>query len=333
MNPTVTILIPTYNEEHHVQRLVENLLSQDYPRNLMEVFVIDGQSKDKTREILSSYAVTEHWLHLLVNPLRYVPYALNEGIRRSTGEIIIRMDAHAVYPENYISILVQRLNELQADNVGGVWDSQPGDNSIKALAIARVTSSVFGVGNAFYRIGATSIQEVNTVPFGCYRRELFDRIGMFDEAMNRNQDDEFNARLTKNGGRIFLLPELVITYYARKTIRAIMRMFWLDGLYKPLVVRKIGRPTTVRQFIPVAFVLYLLGLPLFFLIWPGWGFFAAAGVGLYILADLWFSFRILADTRTPACLLYTPWLFLLVHICYGTGYLVGIFRFILFGKK
>ena len=246
----VSIIIPCRNEEAFIGKVLENIVHQDYPADLTEVFVIDGKSNDKTAEIIKGYSEKHSFIHYLENPQKIVPFALNKAIKQSSGEIIIRMDAHAVYPNNYVSKLVEGLADYKCENVGGVWITKPGNDSVKAKAIALATSHPFGIGNAYYRLPNQKPKEVDTVPFGCYSRNVFDKIGYFDEELTRNQDDEFNARLIKNGGKIYLLPEIQIIYFAREKLRKISKMFYQYGLYKPLVNLKIGKPATLRQFAP-----------------------------------------------------------------------------------
>lgn len=290
----------------------------------MEVLVIDGNSNDLTKEIIESYCRKHSMIKLLNNPDRITPKAVNIGIKEAKGDIIMRMDVHAEYEKNYISTLVKYLDELNCDNTGGVWEIMPGANSITASAIALATSSPFGIGDAWYRIGVSGIREVNTVPYGCFRKELFDKIGLFDEELVRNQDDEFNARLIKNGGKIFLIPEAKIKYFARKSIKEISKMFFLYGFYKPLVNIKIGKPSTVRQFVPPSFVLALVTLSalsftnnIFFILLILTG-------GIYLFADLLYSVIISAKNNK---IHLTPFLFIIfpaIHLSYGIAYLSGL---------
>jgi len=333
MTPTVSIIIPCYNEERFIEPFLKSVLAQDYPKELTESILIDGMSTDLTREIVSRIVSENPRIRLMDNVKRYAPFALNMGIRASVGEVIIRMDVHSEYPVNYVSLLVKYLYELNADNVGGVWIMKPGDDSIKALAIARAHSSPFGVGNAMYRLPVTSVCQVDTVPFGCYRREVFDRIGLFDEEMLRNQDDEFNGRLTASGGRIFLIPEIRIHYFARKSIRSIFKMHYQYGLFKPLGNLKVKKVTTMRQLVPPAFVSYLL-------ISIAGSFFNSLflygllfGMGCYLLADLVATFQVMVSTKCPLLLFYLPWIFFLIHVAYGWGYLSGIFKFVILRRK
>lgn len=300
---------------------------------MMEILVVDGLSDDKTAEIVRFYAEKHDHIHHLSNPFKVVPFALNQAIRISKGEIILRMDAHSVYPEDYISSLVAGLSTYNCDNTGGVWITEPANDSLKALAIAESTSHPFGIGNAHYRLDNQSPKKVDTVPFGCYRKEIFNRIGLFDEELVRNQDDEFNARLIKNGGSIYLLPQVKIRYFARESFKKTSKMFYQYGLYKPLVNLKVGKPATLRQFAPPLFTFFLITFILLGLFNPFYFLVLAGGSGLYLLVDLLVSTQLMLTKSRP--LLIFPFLLLVfpvIHISYGAGYLSGIVRFILFRR-
>ena len=197
----ISVICPIYNEERYIGKCIDSVLEQDYSKEDMEVLFVDGMSTDRTREIVVEYAGRYPFVRLLDNPGRIVPAALNIGIGAAKGEVIIRLDAHAIYPKNYFSVLVRKLNELRADSVGGVCRTLPVRDTSVCRAIAMALSSSFGMGNSYFRIGATKEMCVDTVPFGCFRREVFDKIGLFDEELVRNQDDEFNGRIVKNGGQ------------------------------------------------------------------------------------------------------------------------------------
>ena len=221
--PRVSIVMPCRNEAAYIGPCLDSVLATDYPLDRMEVLVADGRSDDGTREIVERCAAQHPCVRLLDNPARITPAALNTAIRVATGDVIIRMDAHGVYPRDYVPRLVRALEETGADNVGGVVITLPADDTPSARAIALAFSHPLGVGNAYFRIGVAGPRWVDTVPFGCFRRELFDRVGMFDEEMVRNQDDEFNLRLIGHGGRILLLPDVVARYYARRSLGAVAR--------------------------------------------------------------------------------------------------------------
>lgn len=319
----VSIICPIYNEEKYIASCVKSIIDQDFDKENLELLLVDGMSTDKTRSIIGACQQEYPWIKLLDNSERIVPPAMNMGIRKAKGKIIVRIDAHAEFPTNYVSELVKQLEILNADNVGGILETLPGKHTREARLVASAMSSPFGIGNAHYRIGHKTIREVDTVPFGVYRRDLFDKIGFFDEELPRNQDDEFNARLIKNGGRIFLIPHVVIRYFARDSIKKMRKMFYQYGLFKPLVNKKVGRPATIRQLFPPLFVLsIILGLILcffnhiFVLI-----FFVALSV--YLVCGIIFGVK---STGKIVDAFLLPYVFLNIHLAYGWGYWVGIVK-------
>lgn len=325
----VTVIIPCRNEEKFISKVLENVLNQNYPSGNIEVFVVDGESEDNTAEIVREYSAKYPFIRLLNNPHQFVPQALNMAIRESKGEVIIRMDAHSLYPNDYFSKLVTALFQSGADNAGGMWITEPGDESKEAAAIALATSHPFGIGNARYRLGASEQIFVDTVPYGCYRREVFDRIGYFDEQLLRNQDDEFNGRLIANGGRILLLPDVKIRYFARKNIALMAKMFYQYGLFKPLVNIKLGKPATIRQLFPPALVLGLIGS---FVI----GLFITLIFQLFIVVFALYSAMVLYFSivvgKNSQLIIQLIKIFPSIHFSYGWGYLKGIWRFMIWRK-
>ncbi len=329
MQPTVSIIVPCFNEERFIGALIENILRQDYPSGQIGIFIADGRSTDRTREIIEQYRLKNPQIRLIDNPDRFVPQGLNRCIEASDGEIVLRMDAHSEYPENYVSRLVEELIRLGADNTGGVWHMKPANDKTLALAIAAAQSSAFGTGNASYRSGGGQIRKVDTVPYGCFPRSLFGRIGKFDPQLLRNQDDEFNARIQEKGGSVYLVPDVIITYYARPKLKSLVRMFYQYGFFKPLVNQRLKRPATVRQFVPPVFVMFLLlgwtgALLHTLLLWP-----YLAITGIYLLASLAFTALAVVRSGNPRLAFYLPWLFFLQHVAYGTGYLAGVVNFTL----
>lgn len=331
--PLVSLIIPTFNEEKYIGPLLEQLLKQDYPFSKMEVFVADGMSTDKTQEIVTKYAQQFPSIRLLINEKQFVPFALNFGIKESKGEYVIILGAHSAYPSNYISSLIQVSHKLNADNVGGLCIGKPPDDSTKALAIATALSSPFGVGNAHFRIGSKDIKKVDTVTFGCYKRSVFDRIGYFDEELLRNQDDEFNARLTKNNGSIYLIPGISVSYYTRSTVQSLVKMFYQYGFFKPLVSLKIGKPSTVRQLVPFLFVSYIIFSCVFGFFFPKLFYLLGAVLLLHLFLGILFGIKIVSETKRFGLIFYLPWLFFLMQSAYGWGYIRGILKFIIFKRR
>ena len=239
------------------------------------------------------------------------------------GDVIVRMDAHVVYPPDYLALSVAALQQTGADNVGPVIVTRPADGHPVARAIAVALSHPFGVGNSHFRIGSRERRWVDTVPFGCFYRGVFDRVGMFDEELPRNQDDEFNHRLATHGGRVLLEPRLVAYYYARSSIRQVARMWYQYGYFKPLVARKVGRVMTWRQLVPACFVLGLAGTGVL----SGW--FPLAGAAFGALALAYAALAVgcgLATARKQgvACALTLPFIFGAIHTSYGVGFLHGV---------
>ncbi len=324
--PFISVIVPCYNEAKFIDIVFQNLLDQDYPKERMEVIFSDGMSDDGTREKLSSLAAKNAILRFIDNPERYVPTALNRAIRSAKGEIIVRLDAHSEYPMNYLRTLVKALLERPVENVGGVWDTQPGADTDEARAIVLATSHPLGIGNASYRLGDTKERFVDTVPFGCFKKSLFDRIGLFDEDLIRNQDDEFNGRIIRSGGKILLLPHLKIRYYARDTRKKLSRMFFQYGLFKPLVNMKLGAPATLRQFVPPVFVL-VWSLSFILSLFSAWFLVVFSAItALYLLSVLLVSIR-LAGFRQTSLMLETALTFPVIHFSYGIGYIFGLYRY------
>lgn len=327
----VSVIMPCREEEKHIARALGSILANDYPQDHLEVLVVDGMSADGTRKIVAEFARRYPFVKLLDNPKGITPAALNIGITSARGDIIIRVDAHSTYPADYVANLVAWQKKTGADNVGGVWRIIPGSNGPMARAIAVGLAHPFGVGNAHYRIGASEPRWVDTVPFGCYRREVFTRNGLFDEEHVRTEDDEFNLRLRKNGGRSLLVPEIIIDYYARENLPKIWRMYYYYGYFKPLVAKKLGLVLSLRHVIPSLFIITLCVCFL-----GGWWFPILEVLGTlvlltYVLTDVFFSFMAgwRQGLRVTACLALV---FPTLHFSYGLGFLRGFLDFILLGK-
>jgi glycosyltransferase involved in cell wall biosynthesis len=325
--PFVSVVIPCRNEAAYIAGCLDSILSGNYPMDRLEILLADGRSDDGTREILSRYVAAHPWIRVLDNPQSSTPAALNVAIRAASGSVVIRMDAHVLYPPDYIPRLVAALEETGADNVGGVLQTVAAEDTPTARAIALALSHPFGVGNSHFRTGTPERREVDTVPFGCYRRETFDRIGLFDEELVRNQDDEFNFRLLARGGRVLLLPEVVCRYFARRSFRQVARMYYQYGYFKPLVARKVGRVMTVRQLVPSILIVTLLGTAGLGVWVPG-----AAAASAFIAAV--YALLVLGCAGTAAgtdlrCGLALAAVFPVLHFSYGFGFIRGIYDHLL----
>ena len=318
--PTVSVIVPCRDEERYIARCLDSIAATDYPRERLEVLAVDGVSEDRTRAIVADYGARYPFIRLLDNPGRIPPTAVNTGIRAARGEILVRVDAHGVYPPNYIPALVAALEQTGADSVGGVLVTLPANDTAIAQGIAIAMSHPFGVGNSYFRVGVREPRWVDTIAFFCCRRETFDRVGLFDETLARDEDSEFNGRLIQAGGRILLVPHVTAHYYARDSLWQLARMYHQYGYSKPLVARKLGRVTTVRQLVPAGFVTALAAATLALPWVPGAGVLLVAALAPYLLAVAACAIRAgrRGGLRTVAALGLA---FPVVHFSYGLGFL------------
>jgi len=317
--PTVSIVVPCRNEQRYIVECLDSILACDYPHDRLEVLIVDGMSDDGTREILADYATRHPEVRMLDNPRRITPVALNVAIRAARGEIIVRMDAHVVYPANYVSRLVAALDEFGADNAGAVLRTLPANRRPMGRAIAVGMSHPFGVGTSYFRIGTAEPRWVDTIAFFCIRKSTFDRVGLFDEELIRHQDGEFNARLIKAGGRILLIPDVVSYYYARSTLHQVGRMFYQYGYFKPLVAKKLGRFMTIRQLIPPGFVLGLVATGVAALLWKPalllFGLVAVSYAAIVLGSALQTALK-----EGPATGMAFVTVLPVIHVSYGIGF-------------
>jgi len=328
-NELVSIIIPCRNEVNHIKDCLDTILKQDYPSSLLEIIIIDGLSDDGTRELLNSYH-NQYRLTLLENPKKIVPTALNIGILNSHGNIIIRMDVHSLYATDYIRQCVDLLESTNADNVGGPAITI--SKSFIQQAIALAFKSPFGVG------GAKSHREnyegpVDTVFYGCYRRETFEKIGLFDEELVRNQDDEFNLRLARAGGKIWQSPLIRFWYYPRSSLKALFKQYMQYGYWKVRVIQKHRRPASIRHIIPGTFVSSLLfsGLLAMF-IKPFRLIFILIALS-YLLVNL-VATTITCHKRSDwRYIPLMPIVFFIYHFSYGYGFIRGVIDFLILKKK
>jgi len=321
----VSIIMPCRNEAGHIGTILRGILAQLEPPGGggMEVIVADGLSDDGTRDEIVAVAASDPRVRLIDNPGRIVSTGLNTAILAARGEIIIRMDAHTEYAPDYVRNCIEILDETGADNVGGPWVAR-GDCYL-SRAIAAAFRSPFAVGNA---AGHDPDYEglLDTVYLGCWRKDLFIRIGLFDEELVRNQDDEFNLRLLRAGGRVWQSPRIKSWYRPRSSLKTLFTQYQQYGYWKVRVIRKHGRPAAARHLVPVIFVLgAALGGPLALL----HGAVAMAYLGgwsFYLAASLVFAFRA-ARIEGWGLLPVLPLVFLTFHLGYGIGFARGIWDF------
>jgi succinoglycan biosynthesis protein ExoA len=320
--PFVSVIMPVRNEADFIRTSLGAVLNQDYPRARMEVLVVDGDSEDKTPEILEEFRKRTPGLVTLKNTKKIVAAGLNQGIRAAKGEIIVRVDGHCVIEPGYVSECVRALETKQADGVGGSISTIGETLMAKAIAIAM--SSRFGVGGSAFRVVKGREMPVETVPFPAYYRALFDKIGFFDEELVRNQDDEFNYRLKKPGGKILLSPAIRSSYYSRSSLSGLWRQYFQYGFWKVRVFQKHPKQMQWRQFVPPLFVFLLSLSAAAWLCNPSLLFLAAPGI---YLASNFLASVFLSAKNGWKYALFLPVIFFILHFSYGLGFWTGMVKF------
>lgn len=326
MPPKVSIIVPCYNEQSTIRLLLDALLQQTFPRAEMEVIIADGLSRDGTREAIAAFQTDFPDLDVRVvdNSRRSIPSAVNCAIEDSQGEIIVRLDAHSKPYPDYVQNCVNALEQERGDTIGGVWEIQPGAQTWIARSIAVAAAHPLGVGDAFYRHTKVAA-EVDTVPFGSFRRSLVDRVGYFDESLLTNEDYEFYARVRKAGGRIWLDPAIRSVYFARSTLGQLARQYRRYGFWKWRMLRRYPKTLRWRQALPPLFVLSVILLSLASIFIPFLSILLALELLLYFSVVLYAGLRAALRQRKaylfPGLLLTIP----IMHVSWGGGFLWSIF--------
>lgn len=323
MSMTVSVILPVRNECAFIEQGLGAILSQSYPAERIEVLVVDGMSEDGTRDIVRSYIRhnPERSIRLFDNPARFAPQAFNIGIQEARGDVVIIVGGHSQIASDYVRECVRALNATGADCVGGLLNTVGQTRVARAISLAQ--SSPFGVGGVAFRTGVEKGTFVDTVAFGAYRKEVFQRIGLFDEELVRNQDDEFNFRLTQAGGRIWLEPAVRSVYYSRASLSRLWHQYFQYGAYKVRVMQKRGAVPAWRHLVPCMFVVALM-LSLLLTLVTGQLWWALVVMLPYLVANVTASTW--AARRDWGTLPLLPFAYGILHLAYGTGFLAGLRR-------
>ncbi len=327
MLPTVSVIVPCLNEENRIQKLLEAVFSQTYPGELMDVTIADADSKDRTRAVIAAFHERHPDLKLQVieNPASSIPAGLNCAINASRGEVILRLDAHcAPYPD-YIEKSVIALESGKGANVGGIWEIHPGAETWVARSIAQAAAHPLGVGDALYR-HAKSAASVDTVPFGCYRRSLVEKIGGYDERLLSNEDYEFNTRIRGQVGPVWLDPSIRSIYYARPSFGLLSKQYFRYGFWKLKMLRMYPGTLRWRQALPPIFVASLISGFILALFVPRLGWFVALEVLIYFGILKIGSLRLAVKHKELSMLVGIPLAIAVMHIAWGSGFLWSFFQ-------
>ncbi len=319
--PFVSIVLPVRNEVAFIEACIAGIAAQDYPRERFEVLLVDGRSTDATvyqaREAASRHGLT---LRVIDNPSRTTATAMNLGIAAANGDIILKVDGHTEIPIDFVSANVRVLQETAADCAGGPIETV--GRGVIGRAIALAMSSRFGIGDASFRDPDAAAQETDSVPFGAYRRDVFERIGSFAEDIDRGEDDELNYRLRDAGGRIMLSPAIRSTYYCRDSLSALAVQYWRYGLAKAAVLERHPQRLRPRHLIPSALVMALGGGLVLSVVDRRFLWLTMAAGTAYGLANLGASFS-LSKRAGPGEAKYLPPAFACIHLSAGAGLIAG----------
>ncbi|HEX8492707.1 MAG TPA: glycosyltransferase family 2 protein [Pyrinomonadaceae bacterium] len=325
--PTVSVVIPCYNEERFIGKVLENLCGQ-YAAERYEIIVVDGMSTDGTRAVISEF-VRQHpqiAVRLVDNPARHIPTALNLGIEQAQHEIIVRMDAHSVPSENYVRRCIEGLTGDDVSVVGMPWRIRASEETLTAKAIALAVAHPFGIGDAKYRLENSASQFVDTVPFGAFRKSLWQDVGGFNEALLANEDYDFHYRVRQRGGRILLDTGGHSIYFARPSFKALGAQYFRYGRWKAQMVKRNPRSLRLRQLVAPVFVLALIILTALSLLSRLALVALLAVVVPYVALAAFFAFKLSRRANDWRLLPLIALAFLIIHISWGSSFLMGLFR-------
>ena len=321
----VSVIVPCYNEQATIRHLLDAIYGQSHPSSDIEVIVADGLSTDHTREEINDFHSKHPALEIRIidNLQRAIPSGLNRAIDVAQGRYVIRMDAHSIPCRDYIKNCIQALDSGLGDNVGGIWKIHPGSGTQIAKAISVAASHPLAVGDALYRIGGAA-QEVDTVPFGAFHRELIDKIGLFDETLLTNEDYEFNTRVRQAGGKVWMDPSIQSVYYARSTLKELSKQYWRYGYWKAQMLRRYPKTLRWRQFLPPLFVLGLISLGLLSVAWLPARWLLAIIVLLYTLVIFIAGIQMSINHKDISISFGVPLAIATIHLSWGTAFLWGL---------
>ncbi len=330
--PFVSAVVPCRNEEKHIRMCLDSIAANSYPKDRMEVLVVDGRSSDRTKAILRDLTQQYPFIRTMDNPKQTIPAAMNIGVLKARGQVILKLDAHSTYPRNYVSRCVESLDRYKADNAGGIWRIMPGSESAAANAIALALAHPFASGNAYVKVGAKEPRWADSAAFGCWRKNALEKIGGWNEKLAGSSDMDLNARLKDAGGRILLDPSIQINYYADSNFRSYWKHNFADGVWVTYVLKFRSKAWAWRHWVPLAFVSSLIALATlaFFLPSLWWAFLVIAGA--YAMANLAASVQISVRERKPEYLPTLPLVFAVRHIAHGLGALLGLLLVLVPGK-
>ncbi|MBD3289122.1 glycosyltransferase [candidate division KSB1 bacterium] len=322
----VSVIVACRNEEKYIGNCLESIIGNNYPKDRLEVLVVDGMSTDSTRDIIDRYAQNFSFIKRIDNPKLITPAAFNLGIKNASGEVVMIMGSHSKYKSNYISSCIRYLNKCDADNVGGILRTLPGDDTTTAKAIASSLSHPFGVGNSSFRVGSRKPLWADTVFGGCYKKKVFDEVGLFNENLVRSQDMDFNIRLKSNGGKILLVPSIIAEYFAKPTIKSFFMHNFKDGFWAIYPLKFGSSMFKIRHLLPLFFVTSIIAGFVLSFIWLPLKILFLSGIFAYLLLNLFSSAALAWRSKKLRFFIILPFVFVARHFGYGLGSLWGLLK-------
>jgi len=319
----VTIAIPVRDEEAYIENCLRSILASELDFDEVEILIIDGNSRDRTVEIIKQMQKHYPMIHLLHNPKSIIPEAMNIALKHARGRYFIRVDAHAEYPKTYFKKLLEWSRKLNADNVGGRCMTDVKNRNMKTESIKTVMSHPFGIGGGDYRGTIVHPISSHTVPFGCFKTDSLKKIGGFDHRLERTEDLDLNYRLRQSGGKVYLVPNVHFIYFAKESLRALARKSYNTGRWVVLSAYFTKRMNALRlyHFVPMIFVSMLI-FPLLFCPLYSWGCIISSVTALvYTATIIGLSVRLKNRNNSFLYLILT---FITLHTFYGIGSLNGI---------
>ena len=324
----ITIAITCYNEEKYIESSVRSALAFMKPEGVnVEILVVDGMSNDNSRSIVRSIQNETKRVHLIDNPSRFQSHGINLAIEQAKGQYLAWLSAHAIYPPDYLQVLYEASTRTDADCVGGVINTRPGSDSYSGHLVQALTTHKFGIGNSGFKLGQDAEKYSDTAPSGFFKLQIFEKVGKFDERLVRCQDYEMSKRITKNGGKILVTPNVEITYFNQPTIgKFLKKQIVIQGPYNPYAWYVAPHSFNFRHAITAVFM-GSLTIGIILSIFFSWARFALVSVmGLYFALALISSVQQSIRYKKPADIFVLPFVFFAFHISHGLGVLVGILK-------
>ena len=324
--PFISVIVPCRNEAGYISQCLDSIIANSYPKDRTEILVIDGMSEDNTGDIVREYENKYPYICLFDNPKKVLAAAWNIGIKKAKGDIIMTLNAHGVFRNDYISNCEKHFRQYDADYIGGIIISRPRNNNYADKAITIALSNGFGVGNSYFRIGLKKPMLADTAAFGGYRKEIFGKIGLYKEDLDRSQDMEFHSRLRKMGGKILLAPDMICDYYLRSGLKDFIKDSFVNGFWVLYPFKFTNIAVSLRHLTPMVFIVSIICLAFLSKLSIIFWWFLLFISALYISAGLYNSFRIAVKEKDPGLLFIMPVLFAILHVGYGLGTCYGGFK-------